>query len=106
MEKLKELQDLAIWMSGCGYDFTQHEHFLKNKHLLTDEAINYTHCCTELPDELQPVIAKIEHTNSLGISNYWEVVYYDNKNWHSYQGSKTFEDGEKVVKWNYCKAIV
>ena len=45
MEKLKELQDLAIWMSGCGYDFTQHEHFLKNKHLLTDEAINYTHSC-------------------------------------------------------------
>lgn len=35
MEKLKELQDLAIWMTGCGYDFTQHEHFLKNKHLLT-----------------------------------------------------------------------
>jgi hypothetical protein len=48
MEKLKELQDLAIWMTGCGYDFTQHEHFLKNKHLLTDEAINYTHSCTEL----------------------------------------------------------
>ena len=48
MEKLKELQDLAIWMSGCGYDFTQHEHFLKNKHLLTDEAINYTHSCETL----------------------------------------------------------
>ena len=45
MEKLKELQDLAIWMTGCGYDFTQHEHFLKNKHLLTDEAINNTHSC-------------------------------------------------------------
>ena len=70
------------------------------------EAINYTRCSTLLPDELQPVLAKIEHTNSLGTSNYWEVVYYDNKNWHSYQGSKTFEDGEKVVKWNYCKAIV
>ena len=51
MEKLKELQDLAIWMTGCGYDFTQHEHFLKNKHLLTDEAINYTHCCTELSEK-------------------------------------------------------
>jgi hypothetical protein len=36
-EEQKELQDLAIWMTGCGYDFTQHEYFLKNKHLLTDE---------------------------------------------------------------------
>ena len=70
------------------------------------EAISVTRCSTLLPDELQPVLAKIEHTNSLGTSNYWEVVYYDNKNWHSFQESKTFEDGEKVVKWNYCKAIV
>jgi hypothetical protein len=52
MEKLKELQDLAIWMSGCGYDFTQHEHFLKNKHLLTDEAINYTHSCKSDSEQL------------------------------------------------------
>jgi len=62
MEKLKELQDLAIWMTGCGYDFTQHEHFLKNKHLLTDEAINYTHRCTELRDEyLQPELDKYKN---------------------------------------------
>lgn len=52
MEKLKELQDLAIWMTGCGYDFTQHEHFLKNKHLLTDEAINYTSCCKSDSEQL------------------------------------------------------
>ena len=36
-EKLKELQDLAIWMTGCGYDFTQHEHYQKNKHLLNQD---------------------------------------------------------------------
>jgi hypothetical protein len=41
MNKSKELQDFAIWMTGCGYDFTQHEHFLKNRYLLTQ-------CCTEL----------------------------------------------------------
>jgi hypothetical protein len=41
MNKSKELQDFAIWMTGCGYDFTQHEHFLKNRYLLTE-------CCTEL----------------------------------------------------------
>lgn len=30
-----KLQDLGIWMSGCEYDFTQHEYWMKNKHLLT-----------------------------------------------------------------------
>ena len=69
------------------------------------EAISVTRCSTQLPDELQPVLAKIEHIDSLGTSNYWEVVYFDG-NWRSFSGSKTFEDGEKVVKWNYCKAIV
>jgi len=24
-KKIEELQELAIWMSGCGYDFCQHE---------------------------------------------------------------------------------
>jgi hypothetical protein len=37
MDKSKELQDFAIWMTGCGYDFTQHEHFLKNRYLLTED---------------------------------------------------------------------
>ncbi len=26
-----ELKDLAIWMTGCGYDFTQHEYFCKKR---------------------------------------------------------------------------
>ena len=25
----EKLQDFAIWMTGCGYDFTQHEYFIK-----------------------------------------------------------------------------
>ena len=53
MNKLKELQDFAIWMTGCGYDFTKHEHYLKNKHLLTDEAINYSPCCKSDSEQLK-----------------------------------------------------
>ena len=37
-ENFKELQDFAIWMTGCGYDFTQHEHYMKNKHLFTKKS--------------------------------------------------------------------
>ena len=25
----EKLQDFAIWMTGCGYDFCQHEYFIK-----------------------------------------------------------------------------
>ena len=57
------------------------------------------------PDELEPVLAKIEHINSLGNSKWYEVVYYDG-NWCSYSGSNTFNDGEKVVKWKYCKGCL
>jgi len=35
-EQRVDLQELAIWMTGCGYDFTQHEYYMKNKHLLTE----------------------------------------------------------------------
>ena len=54
------------------------------------------------PSELEPVLAKIEHINSLGKSSWYEVVYFD-KYWRGYAGSVTFRDGEKVVKWRYCK---
>ena len=54
------------------------------------------------PSELEPVLAKIEHINSLGKSSWYEVVYFDG-NWRCYAGSSTFKDGEKVVKWRYCK---
>ena len=26
-EKINELIDFAIWMTGCGYEFTKHEYF-------------------------------------------------------------------------------
>ena len=54
------------------------------------------------PSELEPVLAKIELIDSNGVSNWYEVVYFD-KYWRSYDGSTTFKDGGKVVKWRYCK---
>ena len=29
--EIDELKDLAIWMTGCGYDFCQHEYFCKKR---------------------------------------------------------------------------
>ena len=56
----------------------------------------------QFPSELEPVLAEIEHINDLGLSKWYEVVYFD-VSWHSYSGSNTFKDGEEVVKWKYCK---
>lgn len=54
------------------------------------------------PNELEPVLAEIQHRNDLGLSKWYEVVYFDGESWCSYSGSKTFKDGEKVIKWKYC----
>ena len=56
------------------------------------------------PKELHPVLAKIEHINDLGKSKWYEVVYY-NDGWYSFAGSRTFQDGEQVIDWKYCKDI-
>jgi hypothetical protein len=56
----------------------------------------------EFPNELEPVLAKISHQNDLGNPNWYEVVYYVDGKWCSYSGSKTFDDGERVVEWVYC----
>lgn len=32
--ELDALKDLAIWMTGCGYDFCQHDFFVSNRHLM------------------------------------------------------------------------
>jgi len=58
----------------------------------------------EVPTKLESVVAKINHQSDLGLSQWYEVVYYDDK-WCSYSGSKTFEDGEIVVEWKYCKEL-
>lgn len=57
----------------------------------------------ETPNELDSVLAKITHQNDLGLSQWYEVVYYADDKWCSYSGSKTFEDGERVIEWTYCK---
>jgi len=54
------------------------------------------------PIELVSVLAEIEHINNLGKSTWYEVVYFDG-NWRCYAGSKTFKDGERVIKWKYAK---
>ena len=54
------------------------------------------------PSELEPVLALINHQGDLGKNEWYEVVYFFKK-WCSYSGSKTFDDGEKVVKWKYVK---
>ena len=59
----------------------------------------------EVPNELEPVLAKISHQNDLGNPNWYEVVYYVDGKWCSYSGSKTFDDGERVVEWAHCHNI-
>jgi hypothetical protein len=58
----------------------------------------------QIPNKSESILAKISHQNDLGSSQWYEVVYYDNK-WCSFSGSKTFEDGEKVIEWKYCKEL-
>lgn len=59
----------------------------------------------EIPNELESVLADIHHHNDLGLSKWYEVVYYADGKWRSYSGSKTFQDGERVVDWKYCKEV-
>lgn len=56
-----------------------------------------------IPDLIgSPILAKIEYVTDLGKFKRYEVVYYDD-GWYSYAGNKTFQDGERVVDWKYCK---
>lgn len=34
----ERLREFAIWMTGCGYDFAQHQFYLDRQHLLTEGA--------------------------------------------------------------------
>lgn len=72
---------------------------------MSKENLNTASCQTDVicsPKELEPVLALVETITDLGKSSWYEVVYYDN-GWKSYSGSKTFNDGESVVKWRYAK---
>ncbi len=37
--RICELQDFAIWMTGCGYNFTQYEYFNKKRDKLLLEKL-------------------------------------------------------------------
>jgi hypothetical protein len=72
---------------------------------LSDEAQNQPSCLGAViggPNELEPVLALINHQGDLGKNEWYEVVYFFQK-WCSYSESKTFDDGEQVVKWKYVK---
>jgi len=32
--EIEALRELAIWMTGCGYDFRQHEHWITSRNTL------------------------------------------------------------------------
>lgn len=55
--------------------------------------------------ELEPILAEIQHVNDLGKSKWYEVVYYLAGQWRAYN-SQTFQDGEQVVRWMYCKDLI
>ena len=70
-----------------------------------EESFTPAYCKTDVigsPNELEPVLALITHQGDLSKNEWYEVVYFFEK-WQSYAGSKTFEDGEQVVKWKYVK---
>jgi hypothetical protein len=60
-----------------------------------------------LPQNQEPVLARISGVTDLGRSEWWEVVYYDDEQseWCSFAGSDTFEDGERVIRWRGCDAL-
>tara|TARA_R110000744_G_scaffold321118_2_gene427230 strand:- start:246 stop:449 length:204 start_codon:yes stop_codon:yes gene_type:complete len=57
----------------------------------------------KLPVYGEPVLAELRHQNSLGESQWYEVVCVNDFGWASYSQSSTFEDGERVISWVYCK---
>jgi hypothetical protein len=60
------------------------------------------------PEDFESVLAKIEKQSDLGLSTWYEVVYFDEVRegvWKSFSDSSTFDDGEKVVAWEYIKNI-
>lgn len=59
---ISDLQDLAQWMTGCGYDFCQHEFYTNNRHLLTDGVVVGS---SEVENEMQTIASTcIKETSS------------------------------------------
>ena len=108
------------WSSGTyiGFDAVNLRHVVidsgnpKGGYLVSPDVLHYDANPNELkqetldvPNELDMVLAKINHQNDLGLSEWYEVVYYSDNKWSSFYGSKTFQDGEIVIEWKYCKDL-
>ena len=37
-QEIEQLKEFAVWMSGCGYDFTQHDYFISCRDSLLKKA--------------------------------------------------------------------
>lgn len=61
---------------------------------------------TGVPERPDPVLAVIEQVSSLGVFQWREVIVHNGEQWTSFRGSKTFEDGEKVLRWVYAKEVI
>ena len=59
-----------------------------------------------VPKRPDPVLAVIEAQGSLGRSEWREVVAHNGDQWVSFEGSDTFEDGERVLKWIYVNEVI
>ena len=59
-----------------------------------------------VPTEPRPVLAQIKQLNGLGMSSWYEVVYYDGENWAAYAGSDTFRKCEQVAQWKYVTELM
>jgi hypothetical protein len=59
----------------------------------------------QTPEGLKPVLAQIHHPNDLGMSTWYEVVYFDDDagHWRCFVGSDIFSDGHQVLKWKYAE---
>lgn len=54
----------------------------------------------------RPVLAEISYLNDLAQGTYFEVIYHDGKKWCAFFGSKTFENGEQVLRWIYADKML
>jgi hypothetical protein len=89
------------------HNYTSYEAFIRGAKWQQEQYKN-KYSEEEVPNNLDSVLAKITHQNDLGLSQWHEVVYYDNytDKWCCYSGSKTFQDGERVIAWKYCKDLI
>ncbi len=48
-KKIDDLQDFAIWLTGCGYDFCQHDYFCERRDALL---LDYSHADSDACEQI------------------------------------------------------